>query len=141
MKWETGTSLDTLPGKVITAIEIRLDRVNGDSMKITTSGGEVIAIDLYADCCSETWFANIENTISGPVVAIEELDVSGHDVNDGRGRQDEDTAYGFRIVGEVGAVDVIYRNSSNGYYGGWMQTAGDLSGAEWINVGAEWASE
>lgn len=35
-----------------------------------------------------------------------------------RTRQQEDTLYGYRVKTTQGACDLIFRNSSNGYYGG-----------------------
>ncbi len=77
------------------------------------------AIETYADCCSETWFADItgfDALIDSPVLGIEEPD--DWRVEDDRTRQDRDIAYGIKIRTEKGICDIVYRNSSSGYYSG-----------------------
>lgn len=80
-----------------------------------------------ADCCSETWFADILFSqrrwiLPRKVVSVEELEMPMWAerliANDGRTRQEYDEVYGYRITTESGLIEIIYRNSSNGYYGG-----------------------
>jgi hypothetical protein len=40
------------------------------------------------------------------------------DIQDERCRQDDDRFYGIKLLTTGGYVDIVYRNSSNGYYGG-----------------------
>ena len=75
------------------------------------------------DCCSEAWFSDIENVaalLGGTVVSVVERDAK-HDVEDGRSRQDYDEVYGYTITTNLGTSVIEFRNSSNGYYGGWCQ--------------------
>lgn len=75
--------------------------------------------ETYGDCCSETWIADlvgVENLLGHKVLEVE--DVAMEDVDDGRTRQEYDQFFGIKIVTTGGYVDIIYRNSSNGYYGG-----------------------
>lgn len=44
--------------------------------------------------------------------------MDGYNVDDGRTRQKYDEAYGYKIFTDKGQADIIFRNSSNGYYGG-----------------------
>lgn len=93
---------------------------------------EYIYITTDGDCCSETWFADIigvANLLSpdtsayrgynddGKIMGIELLDLPPED-NSPRTRQEYDTLYGIRLRTKKGDCDIIYRNSSNGYYGG-----------------------
>lgn len=75
-----------------------------------------------ADCCSQTWFADItgvENLIGHTIQSFEWIEMpESYNVDDGRGRQKTDEAYGIKITTEAGYCDIVYRNSSNGYYGG-----------------------
>lgn len=52
------------------------------------------------------------------MVKVEEVDMDGYNVDDGRTRQECDEAYGYKIFTDKGQADIIFRNSSNGYYGG-----------------------
>jgi hypothetical protein len=87
--------------------------------------GEPLLIGTDADCCSETWFADIvglsnliidKHVYSNEVRGVEILDLP--EPEDGRTRQEEDKAYGLKITTCKGLCDIVYRNSSNGYYGG-----------------------
>lgn len=40
------------------------------------------------------------------------------DIDDGRSRQEVDSLYGQKITTDKGYADIVYRNSSNEYYGG-----------------------
>lgn len=71
------------------------------------------------DCCSTTWFADITGVdalLGGTVVAIEDIDMES--VDDGRTRQEVDQFYGINLRTDKGHAQIVYRNISNGYYGG-----------------------
>lgn len=112
-----------------------------------------VLLETYADCCSETWFADIvgaEALIGATIVKTERIDMSslGYNVEDGRGRQDCDQAYGIKITSSKGWGDIVYRNSSNGYYGGdsseeWFDAKGFPSPqdfAQWSQITSDWGS-
>jgi len=78
-----------------------------------------LIIETNGDCCSETWFADIvgrDNLIPNEIIGVRFLSVPS--VEDNRSRQDVDDFYGVRLSTSKGDCDIIYRNSSNGYYGG-----------------------
>ena len=52
--------------------------------------------------------------------------MEGYNINDGRSRQKIDEAYGYKITTDKGHADIIFRNSSNGHYGGWLKNANIL---------------
>lgn len=96
------------------------------------------------ECCSETWFADIigvDCLLGGTVVSVEDLPLDDYNTDDGRGTQEVDRAYGHKITTEKGSCDVVYRNSSNGYYGGSISfcAMSDMAGAKAIT--ADWRSE
>ncbi len=92
-----------------------------EELYLVTDGGIFVTV-TYADCCSETWFADITGVdalLGGVVASAEEL--RGYletDVEDGRTRQEYDQIYGYQITTDKGGCDIVFRNSSNGYYGG-----------------------
>lgn len=72
------------------------------------------------DCCSETWFSDIigfDALIGSPVMSVEPLKMN-FDIPEHSSRQDYDSIYGIKIVTQKGHCDIMFRNSSNGYYGG-----------------------
>jgi hypothetical protein len=111
-----------MAGKTIQEIRLSEDET---SLGFAFTDGSAVRWDTDADCCSETWFADIvgvEALIGRTIQRIETIDMpaAGYDAKDGRGRQDEDEVYGLKIATERGLCDIVYRNSSNGYYGGTM---------------------
>lgn len=75
--------------------------------------------ETYGGCCSETWFADITGVnalLGGTVISVEDMELP--DNPDDRCRQEHDQFYGVKIITNKGYADIVYRNSSNGYYGG-----------------------
>jgi hypothetical protein len=104
-----------LVGKLITGLLISTGE---GQLCFETSTGDVIW-DTEGDCCSETWFADINGVSAladATVLSCEVVELP--DPNDDRSRQDSDSAYGMRVRTNKGSCDIVYRNSSNGYYGG-----------------------
>lgn len=106
--------------------------VNEDQsvLKFETGQGEKLFV-AEGDCCSETWFADIliQNNFYGMrVTDVVELDlplfVQKLIESDGRTRQEVDCVYGYRVklkndkTWQWSEIEIIFRNSSNGYYGG-----------------------
>lgn len=104
-----------LIGKTVAALSINDDQ----SVLVVTHDQGRCVYTTWADCCSETWIADILgvcNLIGQKVVAAEDVELE--DVDDGRTRQEYDQFFGIRLTTTRGYVDIVYRNSSNGYYGG-----------------------
>ena len=105
-----------LIGKTVTHL-----RVNDDQsiLAFAHPDGTSTAYQTDADCCSETWFADITGVsalIGATVTAAD--DVALNCTQDDRCRQESDEFYGVKLRTDKGYVDIVYRNSSNGYYGG-----------------------
>jgi hypothetical protein len=97
-------------------------RINDDQsvLAFDTDQGTV-AYGAWGDCCSETWFADITGVsalLGGTVQTADEVSMEGYNVEDGRTRQEYDEAYGVKLTTDKGYADIVFRNSSNGYYGG-----------------------
>lgn len=106
-----------LIGKKVTGLLINDDQ---SVLAFYTDQG-VIAYDAWGDCCSESWFADITGVsalLYGTVQTVDEVSMEGYNVEDGRSRQGYDEAYGYKLITDKGCVDIVFRNSSNGYYGG-----------------------
>lgn len=109
--------------------------INSDKtvIKLQTDNG---FIDLRAvgDCCSDCWFENTDNIddlIGSTIKAFEEVEL---DEVMAPTTQESDTLYSFRILHQKRYNHITtleFRNSSNGYYGGYIVVEGadnDLSG-------------
>ncbi len=89
-------------------------------LKFETNKGDVF-YEGYGGCCSETWFSDIiglHSLLGNLVCAVDKAELSDYNEEDGRGRQKWDSVYGFKITSTGGYTDIVFRNSSNGYYGG-----------------------
>lgn len=135
---EQTTSMDDIIGRTIS----RLFVGPGEECLVFDTDAGLIAFETFADCCSETWFADIvgvDALLGGTVTAVVTRELP--DPDDDRSRQDVDSAYGFGLITNKGVCDVIFRNSSNGYYGGWLDqsdTAPSLDGFKEIT--ADWSA-
>jgi hypothetical protein len=127
-----------LIGKTITAL-----RVNEDQSFLVfdhPDGGSTI-YQTYGDCCSETWFADITGVtalIGGTVVEVAEVEMN--EVDDGRTRQESDAFYGVKLRTEKGVADIVYRNSSNGYYGGSIYLYLDVMPDDLTSITDDWGA-
>lgn len=113
-----GTTMKELEGKIIQ--EVWIDQANERFLMFQTDQG-LLAYEAEGDCCSESWFYHVlgvDNLIGQRVLEIEHVDLG--EPLDGFSRQDVDELYGVKIKTERGWADVEFRNSSNGYYGGWL---------------------
>lgn len=109
-----------LGGRLITGLAVT---DNQDHLVFDTDAGQVI-FHAGSDCCSESWFADITGVdalIGGVVSEVEEIALTSYNVEDGRGRQESDQAYGYKILTDKGRAEIVFRNSSNGYYGGSLE--------------------
>jgi len=109
--------MSDLIGKLVTGLKIG----DGETVMVVEFEGGQSVYECEGDCCSNTWIADIvgvQRLIGHTVLKVEQLDVP--EVEDGRTRQEYDQFYGVKLITDGGYVDVVYRNSSNGYYGGWM---------------------
>lgn len=108
--------MNELVGKTVIGLRVNEDQ---SILAFDHSDGTSTSYEAYGDCCSETWFADItgvEALLGGKVLEVENVDLPA--VADGRTRQEEDQFYGVKLRTDKGLVDIVYRNSSNGYYGG-----------------------
>lgn len=113
-----------LVGKTITGIKLASDK---EAILFQTTDGDVVA-KCDADCCSQTWIENIENTVR----EFPALVVAAEDIEDGLPEPVEDDPehdylqlYGLKITTDKGVIVIDYRNASNGYYGGSLAWPGE----------------
>lgn len=132
--------MDDLIGRVIASLY-----VSPGEQRIAFEGElETLTFEAVGDCCSCSWFADILNVdalLGQEVVDVETLQLP-HVGADGRTRQQYDLAYGYAIVTRRGRCEVIFRNSSNGYYGGWLDgpTVGKLPPEGWRKITEDWTA-
>lgn len=106
-----------------------------------------IAWKSVGACCSESWWSEILNipvVIDSEILEVNKLELINYNLEDGRCRSEVDEVYGFQIKTVKGSCDLIFRNSSNGYYGGWMAEEAlliqDFSNLKEITDFTDWRS-
>ena len=113
-----------LIGKTINSLQIASDKM---ALKVETPEGDIVA-NTDGDCCSHSWIEHVELPALGfpaKVISAEEIEMP--DCEQPEGDFDVITTYGFKIVTDRGEIIIDYRNSSNGYYGGWLSWPDDDS--------------
>lgn len=123
-----------LKGRKILGVHIDAERQH--FLKFETDEGAVV-LACEGDCCSETWFAdviNLEDLVGSTIYEVEEVDLPPPNAKDQRTRQDVDSIYGINLRSGRGSAHIVFRNSSNGYYGGSVHLA---TPANWASV--KWA--
>jgi hypothetical protein len=129
-----------LIGKTITGLFVNEDQ---SGLMFTHPDNEKTCYETYADCCSETWFADITGVsalLDSTVLEVENTDLL--ETEDGRTRQEYDRFYGVKLKTTKGYVDIVYRNSSNGYYGGEIEykAQGLPEGCELTPITDDWSA-
>lgn len=121
--------LQMLVGRKITKIFM-----NEDNLKFETDLGDPIVFGVSGDCCSSSYFHDfigVKKLIDGGrVTEVKNVPLSLEDstVKVNQNDYEEIQCYGYQITaeseqfGELTAV-FSFRNSSNGYYGGSLETA------------------
>jgi hypothetical protein len=154
-----------LVGKTITHIEVSVD--GNYYIRFNVENEEPIVYLAEGDCCSESWFAEVLGAYGALSNKFLVKDVQHmkmplwavkHVNTDGKCRQDFDEVYGYKLSVDVlttrynrmlntyldfsgnGTVEIIYRNSSNGYYGGWCELCDNPEDQEWIKITEDWSA-
>ena len=133
--------MNELIGQTIKSIEVNDDE---SILAFRLSDGEVIAYITEGDCCSETWFADIVGVsalIGGTVKSVDTVDLDTYNVNDGRTRQEKDEAYGVKLTTDRGYASIVYRNSSNGYYGGDVSLYTNALPNGMVSITSDWEAK
>jgi hypothetical protein len=130
---------EALIGKTITKVWLAKDRL---AIKFDLEDEEPVVAYCDADCCSYTWIESIDlpGVLLGTVRDTEDLPY-GEREEPGEDSYEYIQHYGFAITTEKGKCVIDYRNSSNGYYGGWLHWPGHWRGTPYGGVFGQNKSE
>lgn len=132
--------MEELIGKVVVGLRVGEGE---EYLVFDHPDGTHTTYETYGDCCSETWFADIvgvDNLLCATVMEVEYMDIDG-DECDERCRQEYDEHYGVKLKTNKGYVDIVYRNSSNGYYGGSIDLyTGTLPNIQFTQITDDWSA-
>lgn len=113
-----------LKGCVIEEVHLSTDKTD---LYFKVGADKWLKYSADGDCCSSSWFENVDVPSVGKIKVFEVLKrempqdswgLSGHECL---------AFYGWSLVTDKGYLDIEMRNSSNGYYGGSVCFAGELS--------------
>lgn len=124
-------TIETLAAPLV-GHKIRSISVSDECLRFTTENGDV-TYRVEGDCCSNSYFhdfVGVEKLLQAErVLSMNEVALDDAEPRTGEPYWEECVrCYGFQIVsehpqwGEVTSA-FSFRNSSNGYYGGWMELA------------------
>lgn len=123
-----------LIGKKIKSAYISADHT---TLGFLLEDGEKLVYYTVGDCCSISWVEHCSNSDSlalksGKVIDIQQLNV-GTVSNDEA--YEVIQCYGVTLSFEYGAAfEFEFRNSSNGYYSGWIERRESFNDNEWDNL-------
>jgi hypothetical protein len=133
-----------LKNKEVTEINVYGDY--HDYMEFVTKEGP-IAYFASGDCCSSSFFSDIwnaENIVNQEVINVEDISLeAGEAPNRGAEEDDNEKIYGIKITSKIGSCVIIFRNHSNGYYGGGVDLVsqvGDKAKAKKWNITNNWSA-
>jgi len=123
-----------LIGKKIVGAYLSSDKTQ---LGFVLEGGERLAYFTEGDCCSNSWvehFSNSEYLAGARVVDVQDVNVPGVDSASDSTNDECIQCYGVKVVLEGRpAFELEYRNSSNGYCGGYISKT-TLTDGEWLKL-------
>lgn len=144
MGWYTEDAMDRLVGKHIAGLWINNTQ---DRLVFVCDDGERLAFTAEGDCCSQSWINDligVDAVLGHVVVKAEAVDLD--DIanpmaeKDERNHDDSVQVYKWTLTTERGQCDIIFRNASNGYYGGWLDATENVSIDGFQQVAADWTA-
>jgi hypothetical protein len=108
---------------------------NNECLQFITKDGETITYKVYGDCCSHSWFNDIlgvDNLLPSLILDVQEISLEEIGLDFSQEIAEKvchisdppwqlTQIYGYKIITTRGICDIIFRNESNGYYGGWCR--------------------
>jgi hypothetical protein len=108
-----------------------------DRIVFAFTDGTARAFGVEGDCCSTSWIEHLEapNDIAGAtLLSVEDSGQVGDDIEQDEQECDVVRVYNTRFRTDRGDVVLEFRNSSNGFYGGYLcdadVQAGDVAATE-----------
>lgn len=108
-------------------VENVLFNAHKDTLTLTDADGRTIVFNLFGDCCSSSYFdedtvLDVKDILGQKLVKVSERDVDTVDSADGYGR---DIISVLILTTDRMDFTLQWRNSSNGYYSGWVECTPD----------------
>lgn len=102
-------NFDNMIGKKIADVELSKHK---DHILFKFADGSKRAFGVEGDCCSSSWIEHLE--LTSEIIGATLLEVSDSGLGDSL------KVYNTRFITNRGEIVLEFRNSSNGYYGGYL---------------------
>ena len=105
-----------LVGQPLESVEVSDDK---DTVTFRLQSGEGFKYEVHGDCCSYSWIEHVtvpSDVAGAPIVEVKDSGEVREFVKD----YEHIAVYQTSFVTPKGEIVLEYRNSSNGYYGGWL---------------------
>lgn len=120
--------------------------VDDESIAFVTDT-QVIGYATDGECCSSTWI----DSVTGVEALLNQTVLTHESMNNVELGKDRDTVeghyievmenYGEKLTTQQGHIDIIYRNSSNGYYMGSIYLMpGEPNTTGWQEITQDWVA-
>jgi hypothetical protein len=133
--------LTSLIDKTIQGIDVGPEEA---ALRFRIMGGDPVVWETEGDCCSESWWADgfsLNQLRGARVKEVNTIEMPKLPDDDQRTRQEYDEVYGIELVTTKGVAKLVFRNSSNGYYGGWCGLGAADSAGPWKEIeGNDWSA-
>lgn len=112
--------MQELVGQTIVSVEIDPSHCY---LRFKTENRDILIYETEGDCCSSSWIEHVENAdqlVGAKVEGVQNVDMS-HKNEDNSDKYECLQVYGVKILLKDRPTFFLeYRNSSNGYYGGYI---------------------
>lgn len=106
------------------------------------NNGNKLAYQTEGECCSASWFNDligVSGLIGQKITLVR--DVMSPKESTKQERDDVIEFYGIELYTDLGVSTIIYRNESNGYYGGWCEKIDSVEITEnFRRITEDWAA-
>jgi hypothetical protein len=123
---------EELAGKKIIGIKVK-----SPTVWLQVEGGGWVEISAEGDCCSLAFIDSVV-LVGSPTLTGEQIEL---DFPAQSTVQEVDKIYVVKFIGDTGYVALIHRNSSNGYYGNFLEVKSRGEPPEDAEDGKEWYRE
>lgn len=112
--------LDSVAGQVVVYA-----KADGSKAVLRFVGGGRLTLELEGDCCSQSYFtkeAQFADLVGAKIIAVEEVE-QPDDFVEYNTENTESLIWSFlKFTTDKGHFTVDWRNDSNGYYSGWLES-------------------
>lgn len=118
--------IESMKGKMIASIELY---ENKTELRFNLASGRAVIFEAVGDCCSNSWIEHFDE-LKEPAEIIDflEVEMPASFITPVRPQMEDDDwdcedikYYFYELKTNKGSHMIEMRNSSNGYYGGWLE--------------------